>query len=178
MRAEVEDGRRRRRTSNLEPRTSNLELRLRTLDFGLRTSDFGLPAVHRRHDCGERLGLRRVQRQRLRGQDVLARVGVALGNLRGDRDQAPVFQPADRGRGGLRQRQQFAQRQLAPFFEDVPDFLLPFGQLRQFAGDRQGADRQPLAPAGLLVADGLGQDALQARSPARSSSNRQSSARA
>ena len=125
--------------------------------------DFGLASVHRRLDGGERLGLRRVQRQRLRGQNVLARVGVALGNLRGDRDQAPVFQAADGRRRGLRQRQQFAQRQLGPFFEDAPDFLLPLGQLRQFAGDRQGADMQPLAPVGLLVADGLGQDAFQRR---------------
>ncbi len=152
------------RTSNLEHRTSNLELRLPGL--GLRTSDFGLrtsASIHGRDDRGEGFSLRRVQRQRLAGQNVLARVRVALGNLRSDRDQAPVFQAADRRRRGLRQCQQFAQRQFAPFFKDAPDFLLPLGQFRQFAGDRQGADMKPLAPVGLLVADGLGQDAFQRR---------------
>ena len=104
--------------------------------------------------------MRRVQRQRLRGQNMLARVGVALGNLRGNRDQALVFHAADRRRRSLRQREQFAQRQLGPFFEDAPDLVLPLGQLRQFAGDRQGADVQLLPPVGLLVADGLGQNAL------------------
>jgi hypothetical protein len=94
---------------------------------------------------------------------VIARVGVALGNLGSERDEASVFQAADRCRRGLCQGQQFPQRQLGSLLEDAPNFLLPLGQLRQFAADRQRANVKPFAPVGLLVADGLGQDAFQGR---------------
>ena len=130
---------------------------------GLRPSAFGLAGIHRCLDCGERSSLCRVERQGLRGENMLEGIGVALGDLGGDGDQAAVFQAADRSRRSLRQRQQFSQRQLAPFFEDAPHFLLPLRQLGQFAGRRQGPDMQPLAPVGLLVADGSGQDAFQRR---------------
>ena len=60
--------------------------------------------------------LRRIQRQRLRRQNVFAGVGIALGNLRGDFDQAAVFQFADGGGGGLGQFEQFR----ATAFRAVP----------------------------------------------------------
>ena len=92
---------------------------------------------------------------------MFARVGIALGNLRGDFDQAAVFEFADGGGGGFGQFDQFRQRQFAPFLDDVPDFLLAFGQFRKFAAHRQRADKQSLAPAGFLLAHGFGQNGFQ-----------------
>ena len=92
---------------------------------------------------------------------MFARVGIAFGNLRGDFDQAAVFEFADGRGGGFGQFDQFRQRHFAPFLDDVPDLLLPFRQFRKFAGRRQRADKQPLAPAGFLLAHGFGQDAFQ-----------------
>ena len=87
---------------------------------------------------------------------MLAGVRIAFGNLRGDLNQAAVFEFADGGGGGFGQFDQFRQRQLASLLDDVPDFLLALGQLWKFAGHRQRADKQALAPAGFLLAHGFG----------------------
>ncbi len=89
---------------------------------------------------------------------MFARVGIALGNLWGDFQQAAVFQPAHGGRGGFSQFEQFAQRQFAALLDDVPDFLLSLGQFWEFAVHRNGPDKQPLAPSGFFAADRLGQN--------------------
>ena len=131
------------------------DARLHPRDAGATT------AIHCRRDFFQRGGLRRIQRQRLRRQNVFAGIGIALGNLRGDFHQAAVFEFAD-GRGGrLGQFDQFLQRQFAPFLDDVPDFLLAFRQFGKFAGHRQRADKKPFAPAGFLLAHGLGQNGFQ-----------------
>ena len=120
-----------------------------------------LAAIHRCLDFLQRGGLRRIQRQRLRRQNVLAGIRIALGNLRGDFDQTAVFEFADGGGGGFGQFDQFRQRQFAPFLDDVPDFLLAFGQFRKFAAHRQRADKQAFAPAGFFLAHGFGQNGFQ-----------------
>jgi len=107
-------------------------------------------AGHRFPQGGQRPGLRRVERQRLRWQNVLARVGIALRNFRGDPDQAPVFQPAHRPRRGLAQRQQFPQGQFAARPHDLPHLPLPARQLRRLSRGG-GAHLQPRAPVRLLA---------------------------
>ncbi len=132
--------------------------------FGLsivRLQSSTLAAIHSRLDFLQRGGLRRIQRQRLRRQDVFAGVRIAFGNLRGNLNQAAILKFADGGGGGFGQFDQFLQRQLVPLLDDVPDFLLTLGQLRKFATHRQRADKQPLAPAGFLLAHGFGQDGFQ-----------------
>ena len=63
--------------------------------------------------------------------------------------------------GGFREFEQFLKRHFAAFLDDIPDLALAFGEFRQFTGERQRADKQPLAPAGFFLADRFGQDAFQ-----------------
>ena len=117
--------------------------------------------LHRRRNRRQCLLLRRIERQRLRRQNVLACIRVALGNLGGDGDPPFILQSSNRPRRRLSQFEQFMQRQLAPFFDDVPDLLLPFSEPGQLPLEGERAHEEPLAPAGLFVADGVGQDALE-----------------
>jgi hypothetical protein len=117
--------------------------------------------IHGRLDFLQCGGLCRIQSQRLRRQDVFAGIRIAFGNLRGNLNQAAILEFADGGGGGFGQLDQFLQRQLAPLLDDVPNFLLALGQLRKFAAHRQRADKQPLAPAGFLLAHGFGQNAFE-----------------
>ena len=119
------------------------------------------PGIHRRHDLSQDHRLFRVQRDRLRGQDGFVRVRIAFGNLRADRDEALVLQLAHRLGRGAGEAEQFLERQLAPLFDHGPDILLALGQLRQLACARDHAGVKAFAPAGLLLAHGLGQNALE-----------------
>ena len=92
---------------------------------------------------------------------MLAGIRIAFGNFGSDLNQTAVFKFSDGGGAGFSEFDQFRQRQLAPFLDDVPNFLLAFGQLRKFAAHRQRADKQAFAPAGFLLAHGFGQDGFQ-----------------
>ncbi len=92
---------------------------------------------------------------------MLTGIRITFGNLGSDLNQAAIFEFADGGGGGFGQLDQLLQRQLAPFFNDVPNFLLAFGQFRKFAAHRQRADEQSLAPAGFFLAHGFGQNGFQ-----------------
>ena len=129
--------------------------------------DAGSTLVQRCFDFLQCHGLFRVQRQRLGGQDMLARVRVALGDSRPNADQPPVFKLPRGFGGGPGQFQQLAQRHLAPFLDDVPDFLLAARQFGQFAVQGQRADDQSFPPARFLLAHGFRQHALQGDSTAQ-----------
>ena len=56
-----------------------------------------------------------------------ARIRIALGNLRGDGNQALILEPPNRRGRCVHELEQLLQRKLAAFFKDVPDFRLAFG---------------------------------------------------
>ena len=89
--------------------------------------------IHGGRDGVKGFGLGIVEGERLGGKDMLEGIRIALRNLRGDCDQTFVFQAADGGGSRFSQGKQFLQRQLAVFFDNLPDFPLAFGQLRDFA---------------------------------------------
>src|SRR6266567_5982113 len=60
-------------------------------------------SIHRRFYRGESLCLGIIKRERLRGQNVLARVRITFRNLRSNGDQTFVLEAADGYRRGLRQ---------------------------------------------------------------------------
>ena len=92
---------------------------------------------------------------------MFVRERVALGNFRGDCDEALVFEAANGGGGGFGEFEQFAQGHFAAFLDEVPDFALAFGQLGKFAIEGHDAHEEAFAPAGLFLAHGFGQDAFQ-----------------
>ena len=135
---------------------------LRALDLcSLLSALYLLHSVHVRQDRCQRFRLGGIQGERLARQDMFAGVGVALGDFRGDRDQALVFQAPEGGCRGLGQGEQFLERQFAPFLQDAPDLLLSFCKLRRFARQRQDTHVKPFTPPGFLVAHGFGEDAFQ-----------------
>src|SRR5688572_1011927 len=76
----------------------------------------------------QRGGLLVIQRQRLRGEDVLPGIRIALGDLFADHYQPFIFEAAHGFGGGAGKLEQFLQGHLAPFLDDVPDFLLTLGE--------------------------------------------------
>jgi len=92
---------------------------------------------------------------------MLTAIRIAFRNLRGDFDEAAIFKFADGGGGRFGELDQFLQRQLASFLDDVPNFLLAFWQFGKFATDRQRADKKPFAPAGFFLAHGFRQNGFQ-----------------
>ena len=88
-------------------------------------------------------------------------VGIALGNLRREEDQAFVLQAANGFRRGPGKADELQERQFAPLLDDVPHFKLALGELGEVAGARGDPDMQALAPAGVFSAHRLRQHALE-----------------
>ena len=128
-------------------------------DARLHPRDAG--ATHRRFNFLQRVCLRGIQHQRLRRQNDVLRIRIALGNFICDGDQAAIFQFTDRRRRCLGKRDQFTQQNFPPLLDDVPDVLLTFRQFRKFSTHRQRAHNQPFAPRRIFLSHGLGQDRLQ-----------------
>ena len=116
--------------------------------------------IHCLHDFCQRRFLGRIQRQWLGWQDLFAGIGIAFGNLRGNLNQTAVLQFADGGGGGFARFKQFLQRQFTAFLDNIPDACCRFGSFGN-SPPRQCPDKQPFAPASLLLAHGLGQDAFE-----------------
>ena len=70
-----------------------------------------------------------VQHQGLAGEDDFVGVGIALGDLRTDANEAAVLELADRAGRRAGEPEQFLHLQLAPFLDDVPDVGLALGEL-------------------------------------------------
>ena len=87
-------------------------------------------STHRGGDFLKGALLVRVKGQRLGGQNCLAAVRVALGNLRRDGDQPLVFQTAQGLGGCVGRLQQFLEGQFSPLADDVEDLRLAFAQFR------------------------------------------------
>ena len=116
---------------------------------------------HRCFNFLQRARLTRIQHDVLRRQDFLARIRVAFGNFIRDGNQAAIFEFANGGRRGFRQRDKFRQQNLPPLLNDVPNFELTLGKFGKFSDDWQRANKQPLAPTRVLMAHGFGQHGLE-----------------
>ena len=92
---------------------------------------------------------------------MFAGVRIALGNLGSNRDKTFVFETANGDCGCAGKFYKFLERHFAAFFNDVPDFFLALGKLRKLAAERDRANVESLAPAGLFVSDGVGQDGFE-----------------
>ncbi len=130
---------------------------LRSLTFRLRRPC----PIHRRQDGRQRPDLLRVQRQRLRRQNLLIRVGIALRHLGGDRHHPLVLQSPQCLPRRPRRRQQLLQRHLTLRPQQRQHFLLAPRQLGHLARRSRQSHHQSLTPARLLLPHRLGQDALQ-----------------
>ena len=129
--------------------------------FRVPRSAFRAHLAHLGNDLLQRQCLLRVHLQRLRREDLFERVGVAFGNFRRDGHEVFVLQLAHGLGRRAGQFEQPRQRKLAPLLDDVPDLHLALGELGQFTSEGRHADMQTLAPAFLLLADGIRQDALE-----------------
>ena len=102
-----------------------------------------------------------VERQRLGGHDFLIGIGIALGNLRGNFNQALVLELANGWRGCAGNLQQLLQRQRAGFLDHLIDLQLAFGQFPHAVIARQQPHVKPFSPAFLLLAHRIGQHTLE-----------------
>ena len=112
-------------------------------------------------DRGDGALLGVVQLERLGREDDVARVRIALGDLRRDVEEPFVFQAAEGLAGGAGLPQQFLQRHLLPRPRYFQDCGLALAQGRGWIGAGKNAHEKLFAPPFLFLAHRLGQNRLE-----------------